>query len=286
MHPANPFRNGYDFAKLVAENPALGAFVHRAKSGRETIDFSDSQAVKTLNQSLLKTQYGLLHWDIPNDYLCPPVPGRLDYLLHVADLLAIDSRERERIRLLDLGCGANCIFPILARLALRWDCVGTEVDARAFKVARAIVGANKSLRAGVEIRRQPDPAALFSEVVEAGESFHACVCNPPFYGSAAEAQRNYRSKWRKLGRPQQTRNFGGRNHELVTAGGEKAFALRLVRESSERPRLCRWFTIMLAKQKHETPVYQALKRAKARRIEVIPLAQGNKQIRIIAWRFY
>jgi 23S rRNA (adenine1618-N6)-methyltransferase len=52
----------------------------------ETIDFSDPEAVKSLNQALLISYYdiqmGYSH------YLCPPIPGRADYIHYIADLLA------------------------------------------------------------------------------------------------------------------------------------------------------------------------------------------------------
>ena len=41
-----------------------------------------------LNRALLKADYGIDFWDIPPNYLCPPIPGRVDYIHHLADLLA------------------------------------------------------------------------------------------------------------------------------------------------------------------------------------------------------
>jgi hypothetical protein len=40
-----------------------------------------------LNAALLKRDYGLKHWDIPKDNLCPGIPGRLDYIHLLKDLL-------------------------------------------------------------------------------------------------------------------------------------------------------------------------------------------------------
>jgi 23S rRNA (adenine1618-N6)-methyltransferase len=36
---------------------------------------------------LLISYYDIQKWDIPH-YLCPPIPGRADYIHYIADLLA------------------------------------------------------------------------------------------------------------------------------------------------------------------------------------------------------
>ena len=41
-----------------------------------------------LNRAILMHHYGVKSWDIPAGYLCPPIPGRADYIHSVADLLA------------------------------------------------------------------------------------------------------------------------------------------------------------------------------------------------------
>ena len=108
VHPKNQFAKDYDFDNLTQQYPPLKDFVFVNKYGNKTIKFSDQQAVKALNSALLKAHYGLTYWDIPEDNLCPPVPGRLDYLLHIADLI-----PKSDLRLLDIGTGANLIYPIL-----------------------------------------------------------------------------------------------------------------------------------------------------------------------------
>jgi 23S rRNA A1618 N6-methylase RlmF len=39
-------------------------------------------------KSLLISYYDIQKWDIPTHYLCPPIPGRADYIHYIADLLA------------------------------------------------------------------------------------------------------------------------------------------------------------------------------------------------------
>ena len=49
--------------------------------------------MKALNKALLAHFYAVKHWDIPDGFLCPPVPGRADYVHHLADLLAGEWRR-------------------------------------------------------------------------------------------------------------------------------------------------------------------------------------------------
>ena len=145
LHPRNPHAAGYDFPALIRRSPDLAGFVRPSPVGRDTIDFADPAAVLALNRALLRHHYGIEQWEIPPGYLCPPIPGRADYLHHLADLLAEEERGappseagralRARpgdarhypqaaargaagppppaVRILDLGVGANCIYPIL-----------------------------------------------------------------------------------------------------------------------------------------------------------------------------
>jgi 23S rRNA (adenine1618-N6)-methyltransferase len=79
LHPRNRHQGRYDFPALIKTTPEL-AFVITNPYGKESIDFASPDAVRVFNRALLKAFYGIQHWDIPADYLCPPVPGRADYV--------------------------------------------------------------------------------------------------------------------------------------------------------------------------------------------------------------
>ena len=291
MHPNNPFQADYDLDRLITAVPPLKKYLKKSKVGKLTLDFAKPEAVKLLNKALLSTQFKIEFWDIPKDALCPAVPGRLDYLLYLADLFAADNGgeipKGKKVSILDIGVGANCIYPILAQRHFGWRSVGTDIDGNSLKAANAIVVAN-GLKKNIELRHQTHSDQIFTGVTVPQEQFDACICDPPFYASSAEAEENNARKWLKMGRANEykraVRNFAGRANELATLGGEKAFVLQMVQESLARPKLCRWYTSLLAKSQHETPIYQALKRAQVKRIEVIPMGQGNKVSRMIAWQ--
>jgi hypothetical protein len=106
--------------------------VARNRYGTESIDFANPAAVKALNQALLKKFYDIAHWDIPPGYLCPPIPGRADYIHHVADLLAGEHEvaipRGPSVAVLDIGIGANCVYPIVGCHDYGWQFVGTDID--------------------------------------------------------------------------------------------------------------------------------------------------------------
>lgn len=91
LHPRNRHQGRYDFPSLIKAHPDLARFTITNPHGKPSIDFANPEAVRVFNRALLKAQYGIQHWDIPADYLCPPIPGRADYIHVAADLLATDN---------------------------------------------------------------------------------------------------------------------------------------------------------------------------------------------------
>ena len=292
LHPRNPHRVRYDFPQLTQCCPALAPFVARNRHGTESIDFANPAAVKALNQALLKDFYGIAHWDIPPGYLCPPIPGRADYIHHVADLLAGNREEAiprgSSVAVLDIGVGANCVYPIVGCHDYGWRFVGTDIDPVALRNARRIVANNPALAGLVECRRQSSSLAVFRGVVAPGETFALSICNPPFHASREEAAAGTRRKLRNLSgakNPATVLNFGGQAIELTCAGGELGFVRRMIAESASFPDICRWFTTLVAQGAHLPAIQQALKVAQVAEVRIIPMAQGQKQSRIVAWTF-
>ena len=293
MHPRNPHRGRYDFRQLVAGTPELAAYVSLNDYGDESINFADPAAVKALNRALLNEVYGIKDWDIPAQYLCPPIPGRADHLHYLADLLAelnggVPPRG-ESIRVLDIGVGANCIYPLIGQREYGWQFVGTDIDAIALANAQRIVDAN-GLSAAITLRLQTSPATVFQGVVKPGEVFDLSMCNPPFHASLAEARAGTQRKWKNLGVEANKKkvpvlNFGGQGMELCCEGGEEAFVCRMIEESARFRGSCMWFTTLISKSASLPGVYRAIKYAGAVENRTIEIAQGQKKSRIVAWTF-
>ncbi len=125
LHSNNPFNKRYDLEALSKALPELKPFVLVNKYDSQTIDFADPKAVKALNKALLLQHYGLKYWDIPEGYLCPPIPGRADYLFHIDEFLTKKRKgvtvKGNLVKCLDIGTGASCIYPILGSQGIGWN---------------------------------------------------------------------------------------------------------------------------------------------------------------------
>lgn len=293
LHPRNAHRNAYDFKQLCEVNSELTPFVHINKYGTETIDFFNPQGVKALNQALLQHHYDLGYWAIPADYLCPPVPGRADYLHYIADVLKESNGGKiprgEGIKCLDIGVGASCIYPIIGVKSYGWSFVATDVNPVAVEAARDIVRKNRTLKNRVKIRQQRKFNNIFKGVFKEGERYDLSICNPPFHASKAEAAKGTARKLKNLGKKKQGEknvlNFGGQKTELYYKGGERAFVELMIQESKDFAKSCLWFSTLISKESNLKPVEKMLEKAKAVEMKVIPMAQGNKKSRIVAWTF-
>lgn len=293
MHPRNRHQSRYDFAQLLRATPELARFIRPNPRGDQSIDFADPVAVTALNRALLKSVYGVSEWTIPPGYLCPPIPGRADYIHHVADLLASSNAgvipRGDSVAVLDIGVGANCIYPILGVQEYDWRFVGSDVDATALRSAEKTIAANASLAGRIACRRQASPQAIFQGIVRRGEQFDVSICNPPFHASAAEALAGTRRKLRNLGEKNKgaapVLNFGGQSNELWCPGGETSFIRRMIAESGQFPNAFLWFSTLVSKGENLPAIHRALQQVKAVDVRTLTMAQGQKKSRIVAWTF-
>ena len=292
LHPRNPHRFRYNFPELIASCPELEAFVSLNQYGSHSIDFANPSAVKSLNKALLIHFYGIEKWDIPANYLCPPIPGRADYIHYLADLLAEYNGgiipRGATVKGLDIGVGANCIYPIVCAKEYAWQLVGSDIDKVAVESATAIANSNSVLNSKVEIRLQPSSNDIFRGIIKPNERFDFTICNPPFHASAEEAAAGSNRKVRNLGLKQKGTpilNFGGQCNELWCEGGEETFLRHMVEQSAEIPTQCFWFTSLVSKSASLPSVYQALRAAHAWDVHTVDMAQGQKISRFVAWTF-
>jgi len=292
VHERNKHINGYDLERLVQSCPDLKSHITKNPKGRDTINFFNPIAVKLLNQAILMADYGLTYWDIPDGYLCPPVPGRADYIHSVADLLTGNNESKppkgKRIKCLDIGVGANAIYPIIGIAEYEWSFTGAEIDFQAIKNLEKLKLLNKSLKEQFEIRQQTLSEHFFQGIIREGEFYDLTICNPPFFSNTEEAQTANRRKLSKLKNKKINKasfNFGGHSKELIYKGGEKRFVRNMIRESSTYGQFVMWFSTLISKETLVPAFKDMLGQLKAKKIKVIPMSQGNKKSRIIAWTF-
>ena len=282
MHPNNPYRQPYQLAKYAAAVPHLKPFLI-IRQGKLTVDFKSPIAVEALNSAILKVDFGIHDWSLPNGQLCPPVPGRLDYLLYIRDLIGVSPNKP--IEMLDVGTGANMIYAILAASHFNWKTVGIEVNSASIKHAQKILAANDKLNAHIALRQQKDSNRIFKGVLDDQKQFDVSVCNPPFYSSELEAKQVNRQKNRALMEGAKERNFAGHRHELVYPGGEVAFIKKMIFESHKFRNNVRWFTSLVSQKSSVNAIKLCLKKERLAESKWIKMAQGNKISRLVAWRF-
>lgn len=303
MHHNNPHANGYDMQALAQVLPELAGYLQLSKHNRQTIDFSNSVAVKLLNKALLMHHYGLEYWDIPDGYLCPPIPGRVDYLCHLDEYLKQnhyfqqDLDSSKGISALDIGTGANLIYPILANQLLNWKMLASDIDDGALNSAQTIINNNKHIRLDIQLRKQTASNKIFSGIIQPDDYFHVSMCNPPFHESQEAAMSGSVRKNKNLNRNKNKRhsninaiatnkqlNFAGQSNELWCKGGEKQFIKNMIFESQDYANQVGCFTCLVSKKENLSSLKQSLKKVSAE-FDVVEMAQGNKISRFIAWRF-
>ncbi len=292
LHPRNKHNTRYNFKNLISACPELAPFVMLNKYKDESIDFSDSNAVKMLNTALLKQFYDIDYWDIPKGYLCPPIPGRADYIHHIADVLGSFKNGKipvgSKLKALDIGTGANCVYPIIGTKEYGWSFIGSDIDKESIASATKIIDSTPALKRRVSIRLQSTTKDFFYGVISKEEFIDITICNPPFHASQEAAESGTKRKLNNLTHKknkQVTRNFGGTNNELWCEGGERKFILDMIRESKKFSTSVFMFSSLVSKQSNLKAINEALKIAEAQQIKIIPMGQGNKSSRIIAWTF-
>jgi len=292
LHSRNKNRERYDLSALIISNPELANYVKPNKYGEDSLDFSNPIAVKILNKALLNHYYGIKNWEFPDENLCPPIPGRADYIHHIADLLSENNFGRipigDKITCFDIGVGANCIYPIIGVTEYGWKFIGSDIDPKSIESAKSIVNSNSPLKGKIVCRLQEDRKDIFYGIIGREDKIDLSICNPPFHSSAEDAQKGTRRKVENLsGKKVKTPklNFAGVSNELICDGGEYKFITNMIRESKKFSKNCFWFSTLVSKQSNLKEIYKSLEKIEASQIKTIPMGTGNKSSRIVAWTF-
>jgi len=279
MHPKNPFAKDYNFKELIAALPALKQYVFINQYGTETIKFADNKAVRALNTAILKLHYEV-SWSIPDGNLCPPIPGRLDYLLYAAELFS-----SQKLHMLDIGTGANLVYPILASQHFGWTCVATELENPSFDHAGLLIEKNHFSKE-INLRKQKYKSKIFETVILEEDEFDLVVCNPPFYKNKYEAEKKNMRKVNNLKLSEKEKlNFGGMANELWYKGGEEGFIKNMITESVQFKNQVHWFTSLVSNKEHLKNIKRAINKTKPKEVKIVEMEHGNKKSRFIAWTF-
>ena len=291
LHPRNLHRNPYDFDLLISCVPELKHYVFKNSYGNLTINFSIPKAVKLLNKALLQHFYDIKNWDIPDGNLCPPIPGRADYVHYLADLLAGYSKEIPKglsVKGLDVGTGANLVYPLIAHQSYGWEIFGTDIDQKSLDNAQKILDENPDFSENIQLKLQTEPNFIFKNILTSQDKFTFSMCNPPFHDSEESALKGNLRKTKNLKSSKNKTsnlNFSGQQNELWCKGGEIAFVSRMIQESVLYSSQILWFTCLISKKENLFKLESLLKKINALEVKIIDMSQGQKVSRILAWTF-
>lgn len=284
LHPKNKNREQYKIEELLLVIPELKDHIKKNKLGEDSIHFSDPVAIKLLNKALLSHYYGIQKWEFPDTNLCPPIPGRADYIHYMSDLL----NNNDNITCLDIGVGASCIYPILGVSEYNWNFIASEVNTEAITIAKKIIKDNPSLKGKVKFRIQKDENNIFKGIIKPKDKIDLSICNPPFHSSKKEALKGSMRKIRNLSGERSKKiqlNFSGVANELVYKGGEYQFIKNMIEESVLYSNNCLWFTTLVSKEKNLKSIYKLLEDIKAKEVKTLNIGTSNKKSRIVVWTF-
>lgn len=296
------------------------------------IDFRDADSSIALTEAMLEHDFGI-HVSLRNDRLCPAIPNRINYIAWLQEIVdkvqsiaeCVSHLEKngdeerpakrikqhpESVRILDVGTGASCIYPILGCALDDWNFIATDIDAESIAAARSIVddpsnqgvsqaefthGRRLDLQNRIELCLRGDgDSVLPSEEdlkslkldaiswphLDEGLLYHAVMCNPPFYKDEVEMQHCQDGKVRGP-----SAVCLGSEREMICKGGETAFVTRIIDESVHLQDRVLFFTCTLGKASDIDPIVKRLIEVKAETVMLTEFTQGRTKRWGIAWSF-
>lgn len=280
MHQRSVFTTPPDFTILAKEYADFAEHVTYNTLGKAKVDFKDNDAQRALSRTLMKHFFNL---DVllPPGRLVPAVPQRLNYVLWVQDLVEKVLNKKDDVVGVDIGTGASCVLALLANRQCGWDFLATETDPEAFAQAVENVGRN-NLQENVKVL-QVDSLVSAVEKAE-GRQVDFCVCNPPFFSSAEEA--DAKSKAEEQGRDPPTSDMGGTDSEKVWqhTGEVGFFHDVLLRDSLQLRDKVGIYTCMLGKNSSVKQILATLQ-DKVKSCRVAEFHQGKTTRYAVAWTF-
>lgn len=280
FHPENRYAPPYDMKFLADKLPDLLPYIMHSE-GSQTIDFGNSQAVYYLNKALLVAHTRLRHWDVSENHLIPGVPVRAEYIYRMSDFIKANGGDNS-MQVLDIGTGANVVYPIIGQSARRWKFIASEADPDSFRIADAIVRFNQ-LEKKIRLEFQSDRSKYFENIIDEKSDLSFSMCNPPFHQSAEEAASENNRKQQNLKQKVGRLNFSGTDSELWTKGGEKGFILGMINESKKFGKQVRFFSSLVSDSKNLPTLVGSLTKYQASQIDIIHMDHGNKKSRILIW---
>jgi len=247
--------------------------VRKLYTNGKCLDFSRPEARHVVARVCLELHWNL-KWECPRDRLAPCVPNRVAYLAWLYE----EVLPKRDLRVIDVGTGASCIYPLLGSRMFDWSFVATDIDTEAVKTAKANVKLNPDLNIFV-IKVDPDAppltsAKLLCEESSSITSFDLSMTNPPFFADEEERDSAVGGMHRPEGRAVCVRN------EEIVQGGEVEFVKRI--HSDPCPVV--WKSALLGKKTSQAKLLTIFNRdPKVLLVKSSSFRLGNTVRYLIAW---
>lgn len=188
---------------------------------------------------------------------------------------------KEDVTGVDIGCGASCIYCLLAvRKNPSWTMFALEIDEENLKSARENIARNRLKN--VILVSQENSSKIFQKLFEQNtQNVSFCICNPPFYSSKDEILGQNRTGKRKA-----PNSFhSGSSSELITDGGELGFVQKILAESLELQDKIEIYSTMLGCKKNLQKLINELEKQKIETFTTTEFVQGKTMRWAVAWSF-
>ena len=279
----NIFYNDFrpDFLTLIKEFPELKKYKLKQNEDNEDefqFDWSNNELSLLMDKSILNYYFNIKYYDIPKGFLIPPIPSRINYINLINSIITklINDIDIKNIIGIDIGTGANIIYPILGYSIYKWKFICTEINKEAYNNAKLILQKN-NLENNINIIKQNNKDNIFISILNRENKYIFSMCNPPYYNYENEIKLEDKKRDNEY-------NFD----EIYYKNGEYGFFQRYFEESICYKNNVFLYTILIGKKINAENIYDKLSSYSdiIKIYNMQKILTGNNVRYIIYWSFF
>ena len=279
----NIFYNDFkpDFLTLTKEFPELKKYILKQNEDNEEefqFDWSNNELSLLMDKSILNYYFNIKYYYIPKGFLIPPIPSRINYINLINSIIAklIKDIDIKNIIGIDIGTGANIIYPILGYSIYKWKFICTEINKEAYNNAKLILQKN-NLENNINIIKQNNKDNIFISILNRENKYIFSMCNPPYYNYENEIKLEDKKRDNEY-------NFD----EIYYKNGEYGFFQRYFEESICYKNNVFLYTILIGKKINAENIYDKLSSYNdiIKIYNMQKILTGNNVRYIIYWSFF
>ena len=269
-----------DFSLLIKKFPELTKYtLLKNEDGEYSFNWSDNKLSLLITKCILDFYFKIKYYSIPNNFLIPPVPSRLNYINLIKTLLIsfniLTSKEENEIIGIDIGTGANLIYPLLGYSLYKWKFICSEINNEAFENSIKIIKENK-LEEYIKLIKQKYKNYIFVGIINREKKYTFSICNPPYYDYEDEIKKEDKNK-----------NCEYNFDEIYYKNGEVGFFNKYFQESLCYSKNIFLFTYLIGKKSNAEKIYDQISEDKnIKYCDMKKIKTGNNIRYIIFWTFF